>query len=379
MGNNRRMAQEQAHNVEQGQDRSLGKTIVQSISNIFLPVVNVITASSIIKSVLLLLISSGVLDKQSGIYLLFYGASDGFFYFLPFFLAVTASKEWRADPFVSMLIPCAMLYPDVVAVLETGGQLSFATLTVPNAVYHSSVIPVLLSVGLLHFVEIPCDKLLPSALKGFLKPIVCLIIVIPATFLLFGPIGTAIGDVLAAVFFRIYSWSAVAAGAFMGFVCQPMVAVGAHWAVVPAAINSIATKGFDVIMPFFAGAVYAQGGAVLAVAFMYKRGSEKHRLALQASATAVLGVSEPALFGFNIPLALPFASACLAGTVGGALIGWAGTTCKSFAFPSIVTSVAFAGQGFGTFLLSMVICYALGFALTFAQRTLILCRLSPTG
>ena len=340
-----------------------------------MPVVNVITASSITKSVLLLLVSSGVLGKQSGIYLLFYGASDGFFYFLPFFLAVTASKEWRADPFISLLIPCAMLYPDVVALIEGGGRLSFASLAVPRAVYHSSVIPVLLSVGLLHFVEIPCEKFLPGALKGFLKPIVCLAVVIPATFLVFGPIGAAIGDVLAAVFFRLYSWSAVAAGVFMGFACQAMVAVGAHWAVVPAAINSIATKGFDVIMPFFAGAVYAQGGAVLAVAFMYKRGSEKRRLAFQASATAILGVSEPALFGFNIPLALPFATACFAGALGGALIGWAGTTCKSFAFPSIVTSVAFAGQGFAVFLLSMVACYVLGFTLTFAQRPLILPRL----
>ena len=369
------MTQEQTHSAGQGQSRSLGKTIVESISNIFLPVVNVITASSIIKSVLLLLVSSGVLNKQNGFYLLFYGASDGFFYFLPFFLAVTASKEWRADTFVSLLIPCAMLYPDVVAVIEGGGRLSFTFLTVPNAVYHSSVIPVLLSVGMLHFIEIPCEKFLPTALKGFLKPIICLAIVIPATFLLFGPIGAFIGEALAMIFFKLYSWSAVGAGVFMGFVCQPMVSVGAHWAVVPAAINSIATKGFDVIMPLFGGAVYAQGGAVLAVAFMYQKGSEKRRLALQASATAILGVSEPALFGFNIPLALPFVSACLAGAVGGALIGWAGTTCKSFAFPSIVTSVAFAGQGFGVFLLSMVVCFALGFALTFAQRKLILRRL----
>ena len=371
------MAQEEAE--YKGQGRSIRQRIVESISGVFLPVVNVITAASITKSVLLLLLSSGVLDEQSGLYLLFYAASDGFFYFLPFFLAATASRQWKADPFVSMLIPCAMLYPDVVAVLEAGGQLSFVTLTVPNAVYHSSVIPVLLSVGLLHFVEIPCDKLLPEAIRGFLKPIVCLIIVIPATFLLFGPIGAAIGEVLAAVFFRLYSWSAVAAGAFMGFACQPMVAVGAHWAVVPAAINSIATKGFDVIMPFFAGAVYAQGGAVLAVALMYDRGSESRRLALQASATAILGVTEPALFGFNIPLAAPFLSACAAGAVGGALIGWAGVTCKSFAFPSIVTSVAFAGQGFGTFLLSMVTCYILGFALTFTQRLSILRRIPPAS
>lgn len=371
------MAQEEAEH--KGQGRSIRQRIVESISGVFLPVVNVITAASIIKSVLLLLLSSGVLDEQSGLYLLFYAASDGFFYFLPFFLAVTASKEWKADPFVSMLIPCAMLYPDVVAVIEGGERLSFASLVVPHAVYHSSVIPVLLSVGLLHFVEIPCDRFLPSALKGFLKPIICLAVVIPTTFLLFGPIGAAIGDVLAAVFFRLYTWSAVAAGTFMGLVCQPMVAVGAHWAVIPAAINSIATKGFDVIMPFFAGAVYAQGGATLAVALMYKRGSEKRRLAFQASATAILGITEPALFGFNIPLARPFAAACLAGAAGGGLIGWAGTTCKSFAFPSIVTSVAFAGQGFGVFLLSMVLCYALGFALTFAQRGLILPKIAPTS
>lgn len=347
------------------QKKSVYKTVIDQITGIFFPIINIITGASILKSAVVLLAQFGLLSVDSGVYQIFYAVSDGFFYFLPFFLAITAAKQWNTDPFISILIPVAMLYPDVVAVLENGGTLPFVGLTIPSTVYHSSVIPVLLAVGLLHFVEKPCDKFIGESIRGFLKPILCCLIVLPVTFLVFGPIGSWIGDILTKIFFAIYNWNAIAAGAFMGFVMQPMVVVGAHWSVVPVSINNIAVNGYDVIMPLVGGAVYGQAGAALAVGLLYKKDKKKRSVAFQASLTAALGVTEPALFGVNVPMVKPMLAACLSGAIGGAIVGAAGTHCTSFAFPSFLTSVAYVGPGFGLFLFSMVLSFVLAFIFTF--------------
>ena len=351
------------------------QVVVDQITGIFLPIINIITAASILKSIVVLLAAFGVISENGGFYQIFYAATDGFFYFLPFYLAYAAAKQWKADPYIALLIPVAMLYPDITAVLENGGSLNLFGLNVPPTIYHSSVIPVVMAVGLLHFVEKPCDRYIPESIRGFLKPMVCCLVVLPVTFLVFGPMGTWIGDVLTKVFFAVYEWNPIAAGAFMGFVMQPMVVVGAHWSVVPVSISNILLHGYDVIMPLVGGAVYAQAGAALAVGLMYKENEEKQRVAYQASLTAALGVTEPALFGVNVPLLRPMLAACLSGAIGGAMVGFAGTHCTSFAFPSFLTSVAFVGPGFGIFLFSMAFSFVLGFLFTWVQKKAICKRL----
>ena len=350
------------------QNKSMYHTIINQITGIFLPIINYLTAASILKSIMVLCVNFGILETQSGVYQIFYAVSDGFFYFLPVFLAITASKEWKTDLFISLLIPGAMLYPDIVAVLENGQSLSFLGLTVPSTIYHSSVIPVLLAIGLLHFVEKPCDEYIPEAIRGFVKPIVCCLVVLPLTFLVFGPIGMWIGEFLTKIFFMIYDWNPIVAGAFMGFCIQPMVAVGAHWSIVPVSLSSIANNGYDVILPLFGGAVYGQAGAALAMGVIYKKDKEKRRIAFQGAFSAGLGVTEPALFGVNVPMMRSMLAACLAGAVGGAMVGAAGTHCTSFAFPSFLTCVTYVGKGFGVFLIAMVVSFILGFILTIVQK-----------
>lgn len=340
-----------------------GKKIVDAISGIFLPIINLITAASIIKSILILLAAGNFLSKDGGTYRIFFAVSDGVFFFMPFMLAITSAKQFKADPFIAMMIPFACLYPAIGNILENGKTFDFLCFTVPSAVYHSSVIPVVLAVGFLHFIEIPCDRWIPNAIKGFMKPILSMIIVLPFTFLVFGPAGTWIGSILTKAFFAIYNFNPIAAGAFMGAIIQPLVAIGAHWAIVPVALNNIADHGYDIIMPLLAGAVYGQAGAALAVGLKEKI-KEKKTVAFQSCFTACLGVTEPALYAVNLPRVKPMIFGCVGGAIGGAITGYAGTRCLSFAFPSIMTSVAFVGQGFGLFLLSMAAGFVAGFLLT---------------
>lgn len=363
------------NNKEISKKKNAYHIVIDQISGIFLPVLSYLTAASIIKSIIVLMASFGIISDQGGFYQIFYAMSDGFFYFLPFALAITTAKQWNCDRFIALLIPTTMLYPQLNSIIEGGTEtLTFLGITIPSTIYHSSVIPVILAVGLLHFVEKPCNKL-PEAIKGFMKPIICCLIVLPVTFLLFGPIGSWIGDILTGIFFTIYNWNSIAAGAFMGFLMQPMVAIGAHWSIVPISINNIALNGYDIIMPLVGAAAYGQAGAALAMGIIYKEHKEKRRIAFQASFTAVLGVTEPALFGVNVPAVRPLLAGCLAGGIGGAIVGAAGTHCNAFAFPSFITSVAYVGPGFVTFLLSMVLGFVLGFLFTIIQKKKIIASL----
>jgi len=343
------------------------KLVIEQISGIFVPIINYLTAASIIKSVLILLAGAGVLSKEDGLYMVFYAVSDGFFYFLPLFLAITASKQWKTDLYISLLIPVAMLYPDLLNVLENGGKLPFLVFDIQPAIYHSSVIPVILGVGLLHFVEKPFDKILPDAVKGFLKPIFCCLIVLPFTFLLFGPLGSWIGNFLTYLFNLLYEWNHIVAGVFMGFIIQPMVFVGAHWSIVPISIASIAANGYDLLLPLLGGAVYGQCGAALALALIFKD-KEKKNISYQAAFSCALGVTEPALFGVTMRNPRAMLSACIAGGIGGAIAGFAGSQCLAFAFPSFVTCIAYAGNGFVLFLVSMAVAFPIGLGLTLMQR-----------
>jgi len=353
--------------MEKNDKPGIYKLIIEQISGIFVPIINYLTAASIIKSILILLVGAGAISKDNGLYMVFYAVSDGFFYFLPVFLAITASKQWKTDLYISLLIPVAMLYPDLLSVLENGGKLPFLAFDIQPAIYHSSVIPVILGVGLLHFVEKPFDKILPEAIKGFLKPIFCCLIVLPLTFLIFGPLGTWIGDFLTYLFKLLYGWNHIIAGIFMGFIIQPMVFVGAHWSIVPISIASIAADGFDLLLPLLGGAVYGQCGAALAMGIMHKD-KEKKNISFQAAFSSALGVTEPALFGVTMRNPRAMLSACFGGAVGGAIAGYAGCQCLAFSFPSYVTCIAYAGNGFIMFLISMAVAFPIGLGLTLAQR-----------
>lgn len=346
------------------------KKILDEITGIFMPIIGCITGASIIKSVLMILTMFGLVTGEEGLYRIFYAVSDGFFFFLPFVLAMSASRRWKTDPYISLLIPVTMFYPDILDALEAGGEIKVFGLGLPSAIYHSSVIPVLLAMILLIYVEKFADRILPEAIKGMGKPIICALIVLPVTFAFLGPLGSWIGSAIASVFLKAYELNRVVAGVVVGALIQPMVSLGAHWSIVPICMNNITKDGYDAILPLVGSAVYGQAGAVFAVALIAKN-KERKRTAYQATVAAILGVTEPALFGVNLPLIRPMVAACAAGAIGGGLIGFAGTLCTSFAFPSILTCVAYLGGGtvsFIIFLCSMALGFVLGFIFTFMQK-----------
>lgn len=345
------------------ESKSLFSKVIDTISGIFIPILNVLMAAALIKGFLILFLNLGIIFQKDGVYQILYALSNGFFYFLPVFLAYTASNKLKADPFTSVLIAGAMLYPDITKIFEKGTGIDFLGLPVQPVTYSSSVIPIILAVWLLHYVELPLEKYLPKAIKGFLKPMIALLIVVPATFLIFGPLGAFIGNVLADAYTALYSFSPALAGAVIGFIWQPMVVLGVQWGMIPVIIRNISVNGIDTILPLLGPAVMAQAGAAMAVSLLAKNKNRK-ALAFSCAVTAILGVTEPALYGVNVPLKRPMLAACIAGAIGGAIVGNAHSGAVSFAFPSILTLVVYLGKGFWTFFICLVLDFVLGFILT---------------
>lgn len=347
--------------------QNLFDRVMDIISGIFIPIVNVIMAAGLLKGILMLLVNANLLQQTDGAYQMLYAISDGFFHFLPIFLAFTASKKLKADTFTSVMLAAALVYPDITALFKNGTQMDLFGIPIREVTYPSSVIPIIMAVGLQHYVERPLEKYLPNAIKGFLKPMITLTVVTPITFLVFGPLGSMIGEALAGVYALLYNLSPIAAGVIFGLIWQPMVVFGLQWGLVPVIIDNISTLGMDSILPLLGPAVMGQAGAALAVSILTKD-KELKSISMSGSITAIQGITEPVLYGVTVPLKRPMIAACIAGAIGGGIVGTSSASAVSFAFPSMVTLVVYFGEGFWTFLIAMVIGFILGFVLTLIIR-----------
>lgn len=337
--------------------------IIDGISGIFLPFVSLLSAAGILKGILAVLIMTGALTESGDTYLVLNAMADSLFYFLPMVLAFTSAQKFNTNPFTAVVIAGVLLYPSLTAAFDIREQIVFAGLPIQSVVYHSSVIPIILAVGLLKYVEQLSNRLLPGLISGFLTPLVGILVVGLTTLLVFGPIGKVVGDGLAVGYEAGYGISPVLAGAVLGAVIQLMVIFGFHWSFVLIAMNNINVNGSDTVLVLIGPAVFAQAGAAMAV-FFKSKDQQFRSICLSAALSACFGVTEPAMFGVNLPLKRPMLAVCLGGGVGGALAGLSGARAMAFAFPSLVSLPVFMGQGFGIYLLSCAAGFATAFIVT---------------
>ncbi len=349
--------------MEQAKKGNLVNMIIDGISGIFLPIVNLLSAAGILKGVLAILTGTGVLSTGSETYLVLNAMGDSLFYFLPVLLAATAAKKFGANPFTAMVIAGVLLYPSLTAMLEAGTTIHFLGIPLRGVTYHSSVIPMILAAGLLYFVERFLQKALPEIVRGFLTPLLSILIVGIIALFAFGPIGAVVGDVLAAGYEKVYGLSPVIAGFLLGAAVQPMVIFGFHWSFILIGMNNIQVSGHDTVLALMGPPVFAQAGAALAVMIKSKDKAFKSTCA-SAALSAMFGITEPAMFGVNLPRKTPLIAVCIGGGIGGALAGFSGAQAMAFAFPSLAALPVFYGPGFGMYLVSCAAGFIAAFVLT---------------
>lgn len=334
------------------------------LSSFFLPFIGLLAAAGIMKGLVALLVSTGLIVEGSETYTVVYAMGDALFYFIPIFLAFTSAKRFGVNQFVAVLAACILLYPNMTEMMSIGQDFQlFGLLPIKTATYSSSVIPILLTVYLLKWLEVLCKKVLPEMVRDLLTPPICIIIAIPIALMFFGPLGAVVGSWLAAGYEAIYSLSPIVAGLAIGAFFQVMVIFGFNWGIFPIMLNNIAVLGFDTILPMMGGSTFAQGGAALAVALRTK--SKRLRTtAISAVAATMFGITEPAVYGVNLRLKKPMVCACVGGAAGGAIAGAFGVQASAFAFPALTTLPVFWSVSFPAFLISLAVSFIIGFILT---------------
>lgn len=342
---------------ESGEKKNLLNTFMDTISGIFAPVLGVMSGAGMLKALLILCTTFGWLKADMGTYRILYAAADGVFTFIPVFLAYTAAKKFRANEFVAVGVAAALLYPDLTAAYSAGEALTFLKIPVVLVSYASSVIPIVISVYALSKLEKGLKKIVPTVCKTFLTPLLSLAIMVPATYLVIGPIADTVGKALASGYTGLVGLNPVIAGGLLGLIWPAAVMFGVHWGFVPIVMNNIAEYGRDTLFTITGPNNMAQAGATLGV-FLKTKDKSVKELAGPAALSAVLaGITEPAIYGVTLRFKRPFFIGAVFSGIAGAIVAAAGTGAPTLLGTSILTLPGYIGVGFVGFLIACAIAY----------------------
>ncbi|HDL9614738.1 TPA: PTS beta-glucoside transporter subunit IIABC [Escherichia coli] len=312
--------------------------IIDIISGVFTPFIGVMAASGLLKGLLALALTFGWMTQEQGTYKIWFAASDALFFFFPLFLGYTAGKKFGGTPFISMVIGGALTHPLMLQAFDAsqnGAEVEhFLGIPITFINYSSSVIPIILASWVSCWLERQCNALLPSSMKNFFTPAICLAVVVPLTFLIIGPVTTWLSHLLANGYQFFYSSAPWLAGAVLGGVWQVCVIFGLHWGLVPLMINNITVLGHDSMLPIILPAVIGQVGAVLGI-FLATHDARQRVLSGSAFSAGLFGITEPAIYSLTLPLRRPFIFGCVGGAIGGAITGFSNAYAYSFGLPNI--------------------------------------------
>lgn len=246
---------------------------------------------------------------------------DVAFYFMPFLIAANAAKVFHVNQALSLIIAGVFLHPTFVEMIASDNAISFLGLPVTKTSYAYSVIPVILMVWIMSYVEKMVDKVTPRIFKLILNPTLVIIISAPIALIIVGPLGGIIGNVLAAIISFLSAKLGFVIVGILGATFPFIVMTGMHHALTPIGLNAIASGGSDKLI--FVSQIcsnLAQAGASLAVAIKSKDKDMK-QLASASGVSAIMGITEPALYGVTLKLKRPVVAASIAAGIGGIVGG----------------------------------------------------------
>lgn len=335
------------------------------IAGMFTPILPAITGAGMIKGIIAILVALNWMSDKSQTYTILAAIGDGAFYFLPIILAVSAAKKLGSNMYIGAAIGASILHPTITALLASNVKVSFIGLPVTAATYASTVIPIILAVWLASYVEKFIDKYTHASLKLLVVPTLTLLIIVPVTLIAVGPLGAIIGDSLSGGISWLFENTGAFAGLLLGGTFSLIIITGMHYALLPIMIGSIATLGYDYMIPIMAAANLAQAGAALGV-FLKSKNAKIKTLAFSTSLTGIMGVTEPAMYGVNMRFKKPFIAALIGGAVGGGFMSLFGTKAYVIGGLAGLPGVAmFIGATFVYALLGMIISFAVATIVTY--------------
>ena len=314
------------------------------VSALINPLIWTMAGAGLIKATLALAATLHWTGADSTTYTILNAAGDSVFYYLPIVLAISAARRFKANEITSVAIAGALVYPSIVD-LASAAHVTFLGIPVIMANYTSSLLPVIVAVWVQGLLEHWLKRVLPGTIRNFTMPMIVLAVMVPLTLLTIGPVMTWLSSSISGGVQWLFVHVPWLGGAVMGAMWQVFVIFGIHWGLVPIMLADLKDPGFSLMMaPLFA-AVLAQSAAMLGV-MIRTRNAKLRRLAGPAALSGLLaGITEPGIYGVNLPLKRPFVYGCVGGAVGGAVAAVASGATSVFVFPSIIGLSALLGHG----------------------------------
>lgn len=325
--------------VEDEGSSSDGKNVldrfIELVSSIFHPILWPLAGAGLFKAFLSMFVTFGWIATTSTEYIVLNAASDALINFLPMLLGISAAKRFKTNQFTSMAIAGALVYPSIVALADVTTPLTLFGIPLVIMSYTSSVVPILVGVWVQGYLEKFLAKVLPSAIRNFMTPLLSMLIMVPLILLTIGPLTTYAANGIAGGVDWLFAVAPWLAGAIMGGLWQVFVLFGLHWGFVPIMVQQL-SEGYTILAGPLLGAVLAQAAATLAVFIRTKDKATKELAGPSALSGFLAGITEPAIYGVNLPRKLPFYFGIAGGAIGGVFAGLAGARTTAFVFPSLL-------------------------------------------
>ena len=316
-------AAETAADTAPAEKQKLSAVLIDTISGIFTPFLGAFTGAGLLKGFMVLFVTLGVLDKSTTTYAILNAAGDGVFYFLPIFLAYCAGSKFGAKPFISMAIASALVYPNITALFSATDPIAvdFFGIPVHMISYTSSVLPIIAACFVQAKLEKLLNRVIPKMLRGIFIPVLDLLLLVPLTFIVVGPVTDILGNGLSTIIEAGMHLCPPLGGFLMAALWPVMIIFGIHWAFVPIALNNLAVLGYDYLLPLTVGCNFGIAAACLTVFFKTKNKELKEVAGPDTISALIGGVTEPAVYGILLKYKKPMIIVCLVNGIGGAICG----------------------------------------------------------
>ncbi|MFD1413162.1 PTS transporter subunit EIIC [Oceanobacillus jeddahense] len=320
----------------QSERKSMLNRFIEVITKIITPTLGILIGTALILGLHSLLTSLGVIEEGGGAYIILNAMGNALFTFFPIVLGYTSAKAFQSDGFIGMMVGASLVFPEILTDLTTGEPLyllfsgTFLETPVYNTFfgipiifpefgYVSTVIPVILAMFFISKLERILRKRIPKNMGFTFVPFITLLIGVPVTILVIGPIANFASTGISSGIGFLYGASPVITALIVGFFYTPLVILGLHWPMVTIGINNLATQGFDPLMPMIYTVPFAQMAVVLAVYLRTKMKKTKS-LCIPAMISTLFAIIEPAIYGITLPVKKRILICCIGSGVGAVII-----------------------------------------------------------
>ena len=355
--------------IEEGMDSkkkpNVFLRIIDVISGCIAPILPALIACGLCSGLVALITAFGWVDAKSTTYAVLNTFGTAPLYFLPFLLAYSSSKRLNVNTAVSMGIAAIMLLPSLTTLLSGDEAVTFFGIGVKNVKYSQNLIPILLVVWVQSIIEPKLNRIIPKYLKTLFLPFIEYVVLGLLCLLIIGPVAGYINDALYALFSTLsdsYAWIVVS---ILGCTNALRIGAGLNHSILPIAVANFSALGYDnIVGPAMFCTVFSLAGTCIGLA-LKTRNQELRQTALSAAFTAMMGISEPAVFSVMLVNLKSMIATSIAGLCGGLFMGIMNVSVNALGTKGLPGMALLIGPSFVSGIIGCVISFGIGVALAY--------------